>query len=266
MYIRIVLLLFASIKLQAQQFNAAPNLGMGNTGLARQSIYSIGLNPAGIAALTNVSVALAYQQHFLSSEIQSQAAYLNIPLKPLGGVGLGVNSYGIHGVSTLLTVRSIYARQFGNQIFSAIGLNYHQFYVKNYGNDQTFSVDLGIQVKMSPHLLIGALIRNISSAHYKEDVEQRIPREIGLGLNYEVSEHLSLVSDVYYDFLSEMNYRAGIEFAFDHRFKLRGGAMSNPLHYFAGIGLILNKIQIDIASSFHPKLGTSPQIAMAYDL
>ncbi|WP_140936584.1 DNA-binding protein [Sphingobacterium lumbrici] len=264
MFVRVILLLLISIELKAQPFNAAPYLGMGNTGLARQSVYSIGLNPAGIAGLTNTNVALAYQQHFLSSEIQSRAAYLNIPIKSLGGVGVGVNSYGIAGVSTLSTVRGIYARQFGKQIFSAVGLNYHQFYIKNYGNDQTFSVDLGLQVNVFPHLVIGALVRNISSSKYKEDVDQQISREIGLGLNYVVSDHLSLASDIYYDFRSKMNYRGGLEYAFDRRFKIRGGAASNPLHYLAGLGLILNKIQIDIASSFHPKLGTSPQITMAY--
>ncbi|GGH31689.1 DNA-binding protein [Sphingobacterium alkalisoli] len=265
MFTRVILLLLISGHLHAQSFNAAPFLGMGNTGLASQSLYSVGLNPAGIAPLASASIAIAYQQHFLSSEIQSQAAYLNIPIGFLGGIGLGVNSYGIAGVSTLSTVRGVYARRFGNLFFSAVGLNYHQYYVKNYGNDFTFSVDLGFQVGITPDLFLGALFRNITSSQYQEDVEQRIPCEVGLGMNYSISDQLSLASDIYYDSQSKINYRAGLSYSFDYRFKIRTGAASNPMQYFAGLGLVLNKIQIDMASSFHPKLGTSPQISIAYD-
>jgi hypothetical protein len=86
---------------------------MGNTGIAYQSLYSISNNPAGIVGLQQCQIGAAYQSHFLTTEIQSQAAYAALPLASSHAIGFGVNSYGLgqrllqRSVSTIIA--SMYA-------------------------------------------------------------------------------------------------------------------------------------------------------------
>jgi len=75
------------MELNAQTFNAAPFQGMGNTGIATESIYSLTNNPAGIGNLKNVNLAIAYQPHFMTKELRTQAVYLALPVKNVGALG-----------------------------------------------------------------------------------------------------------------------------------------------------------------------------------
>lgn len=61
------------MQLNAQTFNAAPFHGRGNTGIATESIYSLTNNLAGIGSLTDVYLAIAYQPHFMTKELRTQA-------------------------------------------------------------------------------------------------------------------------------------------------------------------------------------------------
>lgn len=257
------LFLYSSI-LYGQTFNAAPFQAIGNTGIALTSIYSITNNPAGLTGLQNMEVAIAYQPNFVSSEISTQAMYIAIPIKIKNVFGIGMHRYGLATVSSLLTISTAYARSFGDIFSSSVSINYHSFSVKNYGRDQTFSVDLGIQFSVLEELTIGAIFRNISTEMFVDDIEQYIPKEIGLGAKYIISGAIFLSSDVYYDAVQQLNLRGGVSYSIDKLILLRAGASSGPFQYFAGIGLAVNKFSIDCSSSFHPRLGTSPQLALAY--
>jgi len=85
-----------------------------------------------------------------------------------------------------------------------------------------------------------------------------------VGFCYTIARGLRVASDVYYDSHTKFDYRGGIEYGIDSRIFLRGGAASHPLQDFAGAGLVWKNIRADMASSFHPRLGTSPQLALAY--
>ncbi|HMR20244.1 MAG TPA: DNA-binding protein [Sphingobacterium sp.] len=261
---RILILLLFSGTLHAQTFNAAPFLAMGNTGLGQSSLYSITNNPAGIAALKQSQVGLAYQSHFLSSDIQSQAIYAVLPFASSHVVGFGANNYGLKDVSSLLTMRGVYAKRFGQTFATAIAANYHRFYVQNYQSDHTTSLDLGFQYYVGDRVTLGLLIRNATSSVFPDDTPQYIAQYFATGFAYSISEQIQVASDIYYDIHNLFNYRGGLAYRFDHRVVIRGGAASHPMQYFGGIGLSINKVQVDIASSFHPRLGTSPQLALAY--
>ena len=262
---RIVILLLLSPSLNAQIFNAAPLLAMGNTGIAQQSVFNITNNPAGISGLERPHLGLAYQNHYLSTEIQSQAAFAVLPFGNSHAVGISANSYGLKDVSNLLTLRGAYAKRFGQSFSSSAAVNYHRFYVRNYHSDQTISLDLGFQYYWDKKLTFGTFARNVTSSMFQEDTQEYIPEEYAVGFSYQLSEQLQVSSDVYYDIREQFNFRGGFAYWFDPRLVIRGGAASHPTQYFGGIGVLVQKIQIDIASSFHPRLGTSPQLAVSYE-
>lgn len=264
MIYRVMLLLLLCSSLYGQSFNAAPFQGVGNTGIALKSLYSITNNAAGLASLKSTEAAVAYQPNFLSSEISTQALYVGLPIQPMGAFGIGIHRYGLAGVSSLLTLSGVYARSFADIFSTSLTVGYHSFSVKNYGRTQTFSVDLGFQVSVTEELDIGAVFRNISKEMFADDVDQYLPREIGVGAKYDVSNSIYLVSDVYYDAFQRFNVRGGVSYELDKMFVIRAGVSSGEVQYYAGLGLNVGKMMIDCSSSFHSYLGTSPQIAFRY--
>src|SRR5690606_6335847 len=237
---------------------------MGNTGIATESIYSLTSNPAGIGSLTDVYLAIACQPHFMTKELRTQDMYLGLPIKNVGALGLSIRNYGIQSVSSFLTASVSYARSFGGIFSTSVTANYHRYYVKNYINDNSFSLDLGALIRMSEQVNIGFLFRNTTFSKIKDDTEQYLPTEIAAGFLYKISKEISVAGDTYYEFEDGFNIRAGLEYSIANVVNLRGGVASNPMQYFGGIGLRWNKFQFDVLSSFHTRLGTSPQFALAY--
>ncbi|WP_164112768.1 MULTISPECIES: DNA-binding protein [Sphingobacterium] len=260
----VIFLLLLELPIYAQEFFAAPLQGMGNTGLALPSVYNLTVNASGLSRLANAQVAVAYQPHFLTNDIQAQAFFSVVPIKKKNVIGVAINNYGLRGTSSLLTLRAIYARAFGNFISTSLSVNYHQYQVKGYGGDQTFSLDLGFHFTISEMLAIGVLLRNVSSSSFEDTIDQHIAQEGGLGLLYRFSKELLVTADVYYNTTQAMDARAGLAYDIDRLFVLRAGVTAKPMQYFAGVGITLGKLIFDISSSFHARIGYSPQIALNY--
>lgn len=258
-----LVLILIPLKLSAQNFNAAPYLSMGNTGIAHEGIYSLSSNPSGIAKVKKVTAGMAYQQHFSVSDLSSQALYLVFPAKQYGNFGIHLRQYGIKQISNFMTGSISYGRGFGGKFQTSISMNMHQYAVENYVNGKTMSGDLGMQYLMDK-LIIGVHYRNISKSHFSREIEQRIPHELAVGCSYLLSNQVQLSADFVREFPNQIDFRAGLEYQFDHRFMVRGGASSHPAQYFAGVGILIHKLQVDMASSFHARLGTSPQLALSY--
>lgn len=261
--LKIIVLSLFSLELSAQSFNAAPNLATGNTGIAREGIYNLSTNPAGIASISGVVVGSAYQQHFMMSDLSSQALFVASPLQGNNFLGLHLRQYGVRDASNLWTGGLTFARSFGQNIRTSITANWHNYMVQQYISEHSFSADLGFQYLMDK-VTLGAFARNISKAMYSKEIDQRIPQELAIGMVYQLSKEINLSTDFVHDTAGHSEIRSGFEYKFDQRVVMRGGAASNPWQYFAGVGLLIQKLQVDIASSFHPRLGSSPQLALSY--
>src|SRR5690606_24280455 len=205
----------------------------------------------GIALLENMQFGIASQSHFFSSEIQSQALFIACPLASSHVVAFSVNSYGIKKVSNLLTLRGVYTKRFGHLVSGAISVNGHRYHVTNYQDDKTFSLDLGFQYYVSDYITVGAFTRNVTKSKYQDNILQYIPAEFGIGFCYVLSRELRLACDTYYDKYKALDCRGGVEYAVDAKIFIRGGIATLPMQYFGGVGLTLDKLHVDIASSFH---------------
>ena len=264
MIFRIICLVLFSLRVCGHTFNGAPLQAMGNTGLAAESIYSITNNAAGIANLSKLTAAIAYQPHFMSGKLRTQAMYIAVPTRRIGTLGWSIRNYGIAQVSSFLTSSLVYGRSFGGIIATSFSANYHRYTVRDYMGDHTFSLDLGAQVTFSESVRIGLLVRNATISKFKDDTEQYLPVEGGAGFWYKISEELSLSSDAYYEQHRGFNLRGGVAYSIANVVCLRAGASSDPMQYHGGVGIQWGSFQFDVSSSFHSRLGSSPQFALAY--
>ncbi len=262
--VKIIFLLFLPLNLFSQDFFAAPLQSMGNTALASSKLYALDHNAAITPFLKRIQVGVAYQPHFLSNDLRSQALYLGVPYRN-SGIGLSMQTYGIPNTSSISKITGSYSRKFGNTISTSVTLNYHGFRVVDVMSDNSYTVDLGFFIKPMNNLNVGAIWNNISRSNYSDLANISIDQMYGVGFNYMFSEDLSVASDLLYSKHLHLIYRAGLDFAIDNLIMLRAGFNSTPMLLTGGIGLVLKAVHVDISTSYHSRIGTSPQIALAYE-
>ncbi len=261
---RCLILLLISYESLAQTYVGPNHQAMGFTGVALQGIYSLTANPAGLVGMERPTVSLNYQYHFLSTDITTQSALAALPTR-LGVFGITALRYGLKGAYDEGKLGFTFARSLGPQFAMGMSLAYHQLYVPNYLSVSSLSVDLGVQYRLEQGMVIGFQYTNIGRADYGQDLYGTIPTAIRLGASCPLSTVL-VSADVSYGFAYRLNGHVGIEYNVGERLYLRGGLSANPLQQHVGFGIHWDHFRFDVATTFHPRLGTSPQIGLSYEL
>jgi hypothetical protein len=262
LYLLISIILFTSF-LKAQDNNGPRITALGNAGVALQDVWSVKNNQAGIAGLKKPTLAAGYENRFGINELSTQAAVFAIPIKDYA-LGLSFNSYGVIDYRENKTGISL-AKSFGSKVYLAIGLNYHQLKINNYGNAKAISVDVGLQYQAFPKLWLASHISNPNQSKYGVNTDQIIPTHIQFGANYIFSEQLLIITQIEKILDAQVDFKAGIEYKIIKFVALRGGISVNPFKQFAGFGINYQRVNIDFAVASHPVLGYSPQVALGYE-
>ncbi len=260
---RCIILLLISYESIAQTHLGPRYQAMGYTGTALQGIYSLTANPAGLTGIERPTANIAYQHHFLTTDISMQTALLGVPTQ-LGTFGLAVNRYGLQGAYEESKAGFAYAKEFGANVAVAMLIDYHQLRIPNYGSNRAFSMDAGLQYQLNNRIRIGMYYANVGNATYDQDVYGVIPSFIRIGTGY-LLDNVMIASDVVYDrYSGGFDGHLGIEYDLLKALSLRGGLSFNPMQQYTGFGLVWESLVFDVAATFHPRLGTSPQIGICY--
>lgn len=258
---RCVILLLISAKAYTQTYTGTRHQAMGGTGTALQEIYSLVANPAGLTGLERVTVNVAHQYHFFSTEITSQTALLGIPTS-LGTFGLVANWYGLESAYKETYAGFAYAKRFGPAFSAAASIGTYQLRVPNYGVHHAFSADMGLQYQLNSGLIVGFHYSNMGNIAYNH-VYGDIPSRIRIGGSYRLGT-VTVTSDAVYRIGQSVDSRMGIEYALAEPLLLRGGLSLNPFQQHTGFGVVWKRMLFDVAATFHPRLGMSPQIGVGY--
>ncbi|MBK1441848.1 hypothetical protein JHJ32_17750 [Parapedobacter sp. ISTM3] len=259
---RCLILLLISYESLAQTYVGPNYQAMGFTGTALQGIYSLTANPAGLVGVERLTASVSYQHHFFTADITTQAALLAIPTR-LGAFGLAANRYGLKEAYDATKVSFSFAKQFGTQFSIGLSTNYHQLFIPNYLSTFSLSVDVGGQYHCGQGTIIGLHFSNPNNARYGQDVYGTIPAFIRLGASHPLAGVLVSV-DAVYPLEGTLGGSFGVEYHIGDIVCLRGGLSTNPLQQHAGFGVDWQQFTLDAAATFHPRLGTSPQIGLSY--
>lgn len=238
-------------------------LAMGNTGAALQGVYSLNVNQAGVSALQRPTVALLYQNHFFNTDIHTQAVMLGVPTR-LGVLGVAASRYALTGAYTETKLGFAYGRRFGKELAVALGFNYHQLRIPNYGGSIALSVDIGLQYRLSQQMIVGVHYANLGNLGYGTDAFSIVPSVVRGGATYDFAEVVSVSSDVVYYLDNSLDTRVGLEYRLGDWFCFRGGISINPMQQYVGFGVQREQLAVDLTAAFHERLGMSPQISVAY--
>ncbi|GAB4139339.1 MAG: hypothetical protein Fur0041_14450 [Bacteroidia bacterium] len=240
--------------------------GMAGCGTAVNSdVWGLQNNQAAIAGIKSFQAAMFYESRFLVNGLGMKAFASALPIKQ-GVFGLSVTSFG-YNLYSENKAGIAYARTFGPKISAGVQINYQNTRIaENYGSASSATAELGILAEPVKNLKIGFHLFNPTRSKLSGNLSERIPTVMRLGALYSFSEKVFLTAEAEKDIDYKANFRGGIEYRPVPNFYLRAGAGSNPGLAAFGFGVVMKKLRLDVASSFHSVLGFSPAVSLQYGL
>jgi len=244
--------------------NGSRSAAIGGASSTYADLWAAYNNQAGLARLKGLAIGLTYESRFMVPELGTSGMAVALPTKKSGVFALSISYFGY----TLYNEKKIglaYARAFGDKVSAGIQLDYLSTHLaEDYGDRNTLTVEAGLQATLLKDLVIAAHVFNPTRAKLAEYDDERIPTTLKIGLGYTISGKV-IVSLESEKNLEEKNIvKAGIEYHIAKVLYLRTGLSTNPGMYSFGFGLALDKLDIDMVSTYHQVLGFSPQITLAY--
>ncbi len=243
--------------------------GLGYAGLTFTDLWSVRLNPAGMAALERPVIGLVHQQHFLSRELSQQGLAAVVPLGK-GALGVGADRFG-YDLYNETRLSLGYAMKFGDGLRAAVQLQHLGVRLgNNYGNTSAVVAELGVQARLTEALWIGAHLYNPTRSllgRLDEGavvVEERVPTLLRAGLGYTFSTKLQMLVEAEKDIDQDERFRIGMEYHPNKVLYLRTGISTGPVQGHFGAGFRLKQLDIDLALAVRSQLGPTPVIGINY--
>lgn len=256
----IILLFCSSLELKAQAVIGARELAVGQAVTALQETsWAMFANPAMMPE-DEKKVSFFGVQYFGFAEISDMAVSVTHPTS-IGVFGAGAHRYG-YDLFSENRLRIGYKNSFLGFHYGAI-LNYsHVVQGGGYGSAGAFGVDLGLAALILSDLWIGAKATNINQPKYGSLNNEKLPRELSIGLSYRLSDIALFTTDVVKDIQFPISYRGGIEIDIIEDFVGRAGFTTTPQSFTAGFGYSGAFWSANVAVHRHESkiLGYSPAI------
>jgi len=264
---------FILVRGQLQRIAGARALGLngGNTALTAD-VWALFSNPANLGELEKLEVGSYFERRYNLQELQYFAFAAAYPFHHQHAGGISFSSFGWEFYkSNLIGLNYVY--HLLKIIHLGIRLNYANIAIPNYGTWNSFLVDVGGNAKISKKINIGFKVLNANQAEILED---KLPTEIAIGMKYQPSQKVKLLTEFKKNHLFPVSFCIGLEYLPTEYLVFRtGSAISShrlpaPNNYFVtssfGIGVFWQNILLDFAAQWHDKLGITPAISLGYQL
>ncbi|WP_142601727.1 PorV/PorQ family protein [Solitalea koreensis] len=236
---------------------------MANAGSAMSDIWNVSYNPAGFTAIKSPTVSFGYDNRFVTKELSVKSVVAAFPVQT-NYFGCSFSSTGFESYNVMLSSLS-YGKKLSERFSAGLKFNYHSLNIESYGLTYTFSVDLGIQAKLTDQLVLATQIVNPTRAKFGNDLINPIETIFCLGALYTFSPKAFITTEVEKSLGFPVNTKVGMEYKPLEMVAVRGGISSFPLRQYFGMGILLKKIKLDVAASTHVSLGYSPQFSLGYE-
>lgn len=266
-FIRIVFLcLVVPFSVRAQTLQnplLLPYTGFGAYSSGHTDVFSFTNNQASLAGLENFSAGLFGERRFMLSELNNYMAAAALPTSS-GNFGLNASYAGFTDYNET-QLGLAYARSLGKKVDIGAQFNYNGIRIAGYGDASTVSFELGTILHITDKLHTGVQVNNPVGGKFGKD-QEKLPSVYSFGLGYEASEKILLSAEVEKEENQPINVNAGFQYRFIPQLQVRAGVSSAASIVWAGIGVHLNTVRIDITSSYHPQLGITPGLMLVFDL
>lgn len=243
----------------------ARSLAMAGCGTAiRGDIWGIQNNASLLAFSEKIQAAAFYENRYLIPGLGSSAVAFAIPAKP-GVFMMNMHAFSFNNLYLANKLAIGFAKHFGSKISASVQLDWiYTRFGNNYSASSTAVAEIGLYAEPIKNLSFGFHLFNPTRSRLHTESDYALPTVMRLGSVYRFSDKLMISTEAEKNLVHNPVIRCGIEYHPIDLFYLRLGAASNPGTTSFGAGLVINHVQIDLASSFHQELGFSPSLGLSW--
>lgn len=260
-----ICLVFAWTSVMAQtSFTSAGGanyLGLARAGVAMQGMESIYLNQAGIVDVENYGIDLSIERRYNLEEL-TQLSVSAIKSFKIGTIGLVASSFGFSEYNEQ-KFGLAYARRLSSRISIGGQFDMLRYNIDEIGSKNLFSIEAGMQLKLSRILSMGVHIFSPGKAKLVEG--EVISTRFRTGLRYAPSEKVFLLADLDKGIDKPLEFKIGIGYSPIKMLRVMAGA--NPVtssYYFGARINIQDRFRITAASGINQVLGNTPGLSLQY--
>lgn len=237
---------------------------IGNAAVTLSDVFSTTTNQAGLGFMTNYSVGIYADRKFVNAQINNFNGAVALPISAkVGTFGVSANYYGYKFYNET-KIGLAYGRRFGDKFSMGVQFDFLRTTIFENGSRNFYTFELGFQYKPWKVLTIGAHVYNPIPYKVEKVFAERLPTVIKFGLGYEPSPKVLLAAEYEQDIHYKPQFKGGIEYRPIKYVHVRAGVQTTPFSASLGVGVNVKGLNIDLASSYHPVLGFTPQAALIY--
>jgi hypothetical protein len=239
----------------------ARSIGLGNANVTLGDAWSVFNNIGGLGLLEDEQALASFDHRLGLNELTTLATGLAFTGER-GNIGLGISSYG----GDLFNQQNIgigIARKLG---LASLGVkvNYFQTNIEGFGRNATPILELGGVAEISPQLLFGAHIYNLTRSRLSKVSQDHLPMVVKTGLSYRPATFLMINVEAEKEILLDPQVKVGLEYGIQEKLWARTGINTHPNNLFFGIGFRPKNFIVDYALSQHLQLGFTHHFSFNY--
>lgn len=257
------LLFFSVFAGKETNSTGARSSALGGTSSLISDFWSAENNPAGLGFVENWAGGISYENHFLLNEMSYKSFVFAYPTKK-GAFGLSVGQFG-YSLYQENKIGLSYGQKLSDVFSMGVQLNILNTSIAgNYGSSSGLSANIGLMADLSDEVRVSAVVVNPSRTKLSEFNDERLPTLLKLGVSYEFSKKVQLLSEIEKDIDYKANAKFGLEYLAAENFFVRIGYNSEPSVSSFGFGYRKKDFVVDLSSSFHSTIGFRPQISISF--
>jgi hypothetical protein len=220
-------------------------------------------NPAGLAQLSDYSVAMAYEQRFDVDELALKSVAVVVPTK-FGTVAVNGSQFGFETFRSSNYAVS-YARLFGKNVAAGLKFNLIDQYQQTAGHFTAFYSDLGLVILPQKQLRLAVHCINPEQAeiHYP-DYSIALPTVFELGGSWQFLPTASLMMELEQSLDDDPSVAIAMQASVKSILMLRGGFEMFSGDVSAGLGLQLHGLLVDLGMAWREPLGMISSASIGY--
>jgi hypothetical protein len=241
---------------------------MGNVGVMCSGLWSVSHNQAGLGFYNRLTAGFYHETLFALSEFSLHSLVFSLPTGT-GTFGLSCSYFG-YSVYNESKIGLGFGKALNKKFSAGLQFDWLNTHISDEtGNTGAMAIEAGILAKPIENLSIGFHVFNPTVSSFSNLVlKEQIPVIMRLGIGYEYRGKVFLAFETEKDL--KMNppfFKAGIEYRIIQNLYARTGIMiSNLVSHAAGVGIILKRMEIDLAFSHHQILGYTPHFSIHYNI
>ena len=241
---------------------AALYTGLGSYSFQHVDVFSTVNNQAALAQIKNFSAGVYGERRFMLDELSLYQLAVSIPTKS-GNFGVEAGYFGYNEYNES-QIGLAYGRKLGSKIDVGVQFNYNGIRINGYGNSSAINFEIGSIFHLTDKLHAGIHAYNPVGGQYGKNQEEKLASVYTAGMGYEASEKFFVSIEIEKEENQPVNVNAGLQYKFLPQLIARTGISTNTSNVYAGVGLILKSLRLDVVAGYHPQLGVTPGLLLIY--